>query len=116
MQGWNERRGSIMKKIGFFICLISMVMLVGCGPYCPGIIFSDIDVPLCSPDDASGLQLGSKTGTSEMVNYIGWIATGDASIQAAAKNGGITNVKTVDYHYDTILGIVNTTTTTVTGE
>lgn len=106
-----------MKKIGFFISLISMVMLIGCAmPYSPGVIFSDIDIPACSPDDASGLNPGSKTGTSQMVNYLGWIATGDASIQAAANNGGISNVKTVDYHYNTILGIVNTTTTTVTGE
>jgi len=60
-----------MKKIGFFICLISMVMFIGCaGPYCPGGIFSDIDVPMCSPDDASGLQPCSKTGTSKMVNYL----------------------------------------------
>ena len=107
----------MMKKIAIFICLISSMTLIGCaGPYSPGFIFSDINIPACSPDDSSGLQPGSKTGTSEMVNYIGWIATGDASIQAAAKNGGIIKIKTVDVHYTTILGIVNTTTTTVTGE
>lgn len=94
-----------------------MVMFLGCaGPYTHGIIFSDITIPACSPDDASGLQPGSKTGVSEMVNYLGWIATGDASIEAAAKNGRIKNVKTVDVHYSTILGVVNTTTTTVTGD
>ena len=106
-----------MKKVSIFICLISSMMFIGCAaPYTHGIIFSDINIPACSPDDATGLQPGSKTGTSEMVNYLGWIATGDASIQAAAKNAGIKKVKTVDYHYSTILGIVNTTTTTVTGE
>lgn len=106
-----------MKKIGFFIGLISMVMMLGCaGPYTHGVIFSDMKIPGCSPDSATGLQPGPKTGTSEMVNYIGWIATGDASIAAAAKNGGIKAVKTVDVHYTTILGIVNTTTTTVTGD
>jgi hypothetical protein len=106
-----------MKKIGYAILLISMVMFLGCaGPYTHGFVFSDMKKPACSPDDASGLQVGSKTGTSQMVNYIGWIATGDASIQAAAKNGGIKTVKTVDTHFTTVLGIVNTTTTTVTGE
>jgi len=106
-----------MKKISFVICLISMVMFLGCaGPYTQGFIFSDMKIPGCSPDDSSGLQPGSKTGSSQMVNYIGWIATGDASIAAAAKAGGIKTVKTVDVHYTTILGIVNTTTTTVTGD
>jgi hypothetical protein len=106
-----------MKKIGFLICLMSIFMMVGCaGPYTHGVIFSDMKRPGCSPDDSSGLQPGSKTGTSQMINYIGWIATGDASIEAAAKNGHIKTVKTVDVHYETILGIVNTTTTMVTGD
>jgi hypothetical protein len=106
-----------MKKLGILICSMGMVMLLGCAmPYSPGFIFSDIDVPMCSPDDSSGLAPGPKTGTSKMINYFGLIATGDASIQAAAKNGGIIKVKTADFHYDTILGIINTTTTTVTGE
>ncbi len=106
-----------MKKMGAFIFLLSICMLVGCaGPYTQGGIISNYDFPMCSPDDASGLQIGSKTGTSQMVNYLGWIATGDASIQTAAKNAGITKVKTVDVHYDSLLGIVNTTTTKITGE
>jgi len=105
-----------MKKIAFIVCLISMFTMLGCaGPYTQGFIFSDMKIPACSPDDSSGLQLGPKTGTSQMVNYLGWIATGDASIDAAAKNGDIKTVKTVDVHYTTILGVVNTTTTIVTG-
>lgn len=106
-----------MKKAAFFIVLLSVCMLVGCAtPYSPGAWYSKIDVPMCSPDDASGLQIGSKTGTSQMVNYVGVVAIGDASIQAAARNGGISKVKTVDVHYDSILGIINTTITKVTGD
>lgn len=106
-----------MKKMGFFILLIGICMLVGCAtPYSGGIWFSEIDVPMSSPDDSSGLQVGSKVGTSQMINYLGLIATGNASMQAAAKNGGIRHIKTADYHFTSILGIVNTTTTTVTGD
>ena len=106
-----------MKKMGLFILLMSMCMVVGCAsPYSQGVIYSKIDVPMCSPDDASGLQIGSKTGTSQMVNYCGYVAIGDASVQTAAKNGGITKVKTMDVHFDSILGIINTTTTTITGD
>ena len=71
---------------------------------------------MCSPDDASGLQIGSKTGTSSMVNYAGVVAIGDASVKTAASNAGITKVKTMDVHYDSIMGIINTTTTTITGD
>jgi len=106
-----------MKKMGFFVLLISICMLVGCAaPYTQGMIFSNMDRPACSPDDATGLQVGSKAGSSQMVNYLGLIAIGDASIKTAARNAGISKVKTVDVHFDSVLGVVNTTTTNVTGE
>lgn len=106
-----------MKKLGILVALIGSLMLFGCaGPYSPGFIVSQYNAPMCSPDDASGLDIGSKTGKAQMVNYLGWIAQGDASVAAAAKNGGISKVKTVDYHYDSLLGIINKTTTIVTGD
>lgn len=106
-----------MKKLGVLVALIGVLMLFGCaGPYSPGFIISEYDAPMCSPDDASGLDIGAKTGQAQMINYLGWIATGDASIATAAANGGISKVKTVDYHYDTLLGIINKTTTIVTGD
>lgn len=106
-----------MKKLAILVSLIGVVMLFGCaGPYSPGFIISEYDAPMCSPDDADGLDIGAKTGEAMMINYLGWIATGDASIAAAAANGGISRVKTVDYHFDSLLGIVNKTTTVVTGD
>ena len=102
-----------MKKTGLFILLISMCMVVGCAmPYSPGAFYSNMDVPI----EASGMEIGSKTGTSKMVNYAGVVAMGDASIIAAAKSAGIMKVKTIDVHYDSIMGIINTTTTTITGD
>ncbi len=108
-----------MKKLTILVSLVSIVMLLGlgcAGPYSPGFIVSDYDAPQCAPDDASGLDVGSKVGKAQMVNYLGWIAQGDASIQAAAENGGISKIKTSDYHYDSLLGIINKTTTIVTGD
>ena len=107
----------MFKKIGFLICLLSCVAFIGCaGPYTQGVLFSDYKAPACSPDDDGGLNPGLKTGTSQMINYFGLIATGNASIQEAANNGSIKKVNTVEYQYSTILGIINTTTTIVTGE
>ncbi len=95
-----------------------MGMLVGCAsaPYGPGVLYTEYKVPGSSPDDASGLQPGSKVGISEVENYLGLISTGDASIAAAAKNGGIKSVKTVDVQFKNILGLYSKTTTTVTGD
>lgn len=59
---------------------------------------------------------GSKVGTSKASSYLGIIAIGDASLDAAAKNGGITRISHVDSHKKSILGIINTTETIVYGE
>ncbi len=85
-------------------------------PYLPGGIYSDVKVPMSTPDDSTGLQIGSKKGEATMVNYLGLVGIGDASIEAAAKDGGITKVKTVDCQFKNILGIIQETTTIVTGE
>lgn len=59
---------------------------------------------------------GSKVGTSKANSYLGLIAVGDASVDTAAKNGGITRISHVDSRKKSILGIVTSTTTIVYGE
>ncbi len=105
-----------MKYLKLIICVLSIMAFVGCaGPYSGGILFSDYTALNCSPDDSSGLAPGPKVGESTMVNYLGYVAIGDASITKAAANGSISKIKTVDYKFNSILGIINTTTTIVTG-
>jgi hypothetical protein len=45
-----------------------------------------------------GTGAGSKTGEACSQSWAGVVALGDASIEAAKKNGGITRVDSVDYH------------------
>jgi len=59
---------------------------------------------------------GSKVGTSKACSYVGLVAIGDASIDAAAKDGGITRISHVDSHKKSFLGIITSTTTIVYGE
>ncbi len=102
-----------MKNVKRILCVLVIFGLVGCaGPYGAGSIFTDMKAPVTSTE----LKAGSKTGEAKMVNYLGVYAAGDASIAAAAKNGGITKIKTVDYKFSNILGIIMTTTTIVTGD
>lgn len=58
----------------------------------------------------------SKVGTAKAVGYVGLVATGDASIEAASKQAGITRVQHVDYQTTSILGLYTTYTTIVYGQ
>lgn len=58
----------------------------------------------------------SKIGTATATSILGIIATGDASITTAMKNGGISTVHHVDHTSKNILGIYAEYTTVVYGE
>lgn len=81
-------------------------------------------LPASSPMDqtgAAGTQQQSppanmKTGTAMASSILGIVATGDASIEAAAKDGGITRIHHVDHHSKNILGLYAEFTTIVYGE
>ena len=60
--------------------------------------------------------VGPKTGSAKATTILGWFGTGDASINAAAKAGGISKISYVDYHSTQILGVFGTTETIVYGE
>lgn len=77
-----------------------------------GFIYSDVKAPLTA---TAGMK-GKKTGTATATSILGLVGQGDASIEAAAKAGGITKISHVDYHSTNILGIYATFTTTVYGD
>ena len=69
------------------------------------------------PINATGYAVGSKVGIAKATGYFGVIfIDGDASIRTAAKNGGINRISSVDLKKTSILGIVVTYETIVTGE
>lgn len=61
-------------------------------------------------------SLGSKVGTSSASNILGIIATGDASIQTAARSAGIKKISHVDSKKTSVLGLFGTYKTIVYGE
>ena len=69
------------------------------------------------PVAVSSNPIGAKTGSARADVFLRVFSFGgDASIQAAAKSGGITRVATVDMKMTDILGLLQTYTTIVTGE
>lgn len=60
--------------------------------------------------------LGTKVGQSSAISVLGIVGVGDASIQAAAKQAGITKISHVDEAATNVLCIYAKYTTTVYGE
>jgi hypothetical protein len=60
-------------------------------------------------------KVGSKVGTASVLSILGFPPAGDAGIVAAAKQGGISTVGTVDVKVSWFV-VVTTLTTVVTGE
>jgi hypothetical protein len=101
------------------ITLLSLVLLIcimasGCATVYPvGSFYTEISIPSLVGDGNADY---SKVGKATAKSYLALIATGDASIEAAAKNGGITDIKYVDYSVKNILGLIGEYTTIVYGD
>ena len=105
-----------MKKLIFLaVFAVAVCGFSGCmAPMSPvgGAIFMDVKASLA----ATSNMKGKKVGEASVKSFLGVYAVGDASIQAAAKAGGITKISAVDYQSKTILGIISTFTTIVYGD
>jgi hypothetical protein len=77
-----------------------------------GAIYTDVKAPLV----ATANTVATKVGTAEATSILGLVATGDASINAAAQKAGIKKISHVDYHSTSILGIFAKFTVYVYGE
>ncbi len=93
-----------------------VAVTTGCTPVrnqaVAGSCFLDVTQPLGFGDNGGA----SKMGKSSASTILGWVGTGDCSINAAAKAGGVSKISWVDYHSKHILGIIGDTTTIVYGE
>ncbi len=93
-----------MKKITMFATLLLVVAMM-----------SSCSVTL--PVNATSNSVGSKVGVSKATGYFGVLFFDqDASIRTAAKNGGITKISTVDIKMGSVLNLIVTYETIVTGE
>lgn len=92
-----------MKK-AFFLAAASVAMIMSS---------CSITLPVAATSNAIGNKVGKSSGTC----YLGFLCFGvDASIQSAARNGGISKISTVDYTQKNVLNLIITHETTVTGE
>ena len=103
-----------MKKFARVALAIALVIpLSGCIAVASpviGTIYTDVKGPI----DAEG-TIGSKQGKACAKSLLSLFATGDASISAAAANGGISKVSTVEHSSMNFLGLVGEFCTIVRG-
>jgi hypothetical protein len=95
--------------------LAALIILTGCATVkspVTGIWWTDVK----GPEGATSNSGSSKIGTGRVTSYLGVVALGDASINTAARNAGITKIQHVDYESKSILGIIGWYTVTVYGE
>lgn len=107
-----------MRKVLTVLMVISFTTLVltGCAgvrsPVSNGFLFTAVQGPVA----ATMADTYSKSGKSSCVAVLGFVSTGDASIEAAMQNGGITKIHHVDHKSMTVLGLFAKFTTIVYGE
>ena len=101
------------------IALASLIALTaffsGCAtPFPVGLAFTDVDFPVLATDNP--ITEDTKKGVSTCESFLGLIAVGDASIEEAAEQGGITKITHIDWDAKNILGVYGAYTVTVYGE
>jgi len=111
-----------MKYVLLFVALAVVVLSTGCAM--PGYaqvrppqagILTEWKAPLSA--DNRGDVTASKVGRATVEQMLWIISQGDCSIETAAKNAGITNVKYVDYEiFDVLFGAYSKFTIVVHGD
>jgi len=106
----------MMRMAKGMVVAVALLGLVGCAQIVMSPLMGVAYTEVSGPITATSSERGSKVGVAEATSILGLIATGDASIAAAARNGGIMQIRTVDYDSTNILGLYATFTTRVTGD
>lgn len=105
-----------MQKTFIFVGVILIAsLLVSCASVSTplmGGLYTEVKAPIA----VTGSTGSSKVGTASAQSILGFIATGDASIEAAARQGNITTIHHVDYQAKSILTFFAEFTVFVYGE
>ncbi len=92
-----------MKSLSVIFISATAAVLAGCATASApvnGVFYSSVKGGILATEAYGGSARGEACATS----ILGAIATGDASIDAAKKNGGIAQVVAVDHSSESILG------------
>jgi TRL-like protein family len=96
----------MQRKLGWFVKIgLILFFLSGCAASAMapvnGWVYSDVVGPL----GATPVPKATRMGMSCAASYLGWVALGDAGIEAAKRSGGISEVASVDHQTWSVLGL-----------
>jgi len=106
-----------MRRLALAFVLFLSGFSSGCGmiqaPVVPptAFFFTSIDAPL--DIDFQATAVGKKRGESSAFSVLWIVSVGDASSAKAAQNGGISTIRSADYHFVNVLGGLFTQFTTI---
>lgn len=95
--------------------VVAAFFLTGCAASMSpvtGYMYTNISAPLTA---TAAPEAPSRVGRASIRSIMGILATGDASIQTAARNGGIREIHYVDYESQNFFGVVAEFTVVVYG-
>jgi len=98
-----------MKRTALLMVVFAfMVVINGC-------LYANVKTPL--DIDVDKTEIGNKIGTSTVQSVLWLVAWGDASTEAAAKNGNISVIHHIDQEvFSVLFGLYSKGTTIVYGE
>jgi uncharacterized protein YceK len=102
-----------MKKL--LVLLTSFALLGGCATAMSpvtGTLYSNVKAPLTA---TAAPEQAQRVGRASVRSILGLVASGDASINTAARNGGIREIHYVDYESQVFFGILSEFTVVVYG-
>jgi hypothetical protein len=103
-----------MRKMLVLAFVALCFIITGCATSMPmGEFYTELKLPIAATGEAAK---NNKVGVAECTSILGLVATGDASIDTAMKNGGITKVSHIDWQAKNILGIIGTYKVIVYGQ
>ena len=106
-----------MKRISAIVLVALLAIgVTGClsAPFQPpGGVVSVTTAPLSTEGN---WDVGSKRGEASSYSVLGLYASGDCSIAAAARSGGLKKIGHVDYEYFNVIGIWQKATVIAYGE
>lgn len=105
-----------MKKIVLSLGAVAALTLASCSTVATGAGIGALYTGVTEGMLATSNTVGTKVGTSSSVGVLGIVAVGDASIQKAAKEAGITKISHVDVKKTGVLGLFAQYQTIVYGE
>lgn len=101
-----------MRLLFGLICIFSLTSCFAANIATPnGILFNKASIGHSGSASSNDYRTGEACATS----YLGWVATGDASIEAAASRSNITRIYNVSHEVTGILGVTQEMCTIVRG-